>query len=253
MRAFDTHAHLADLPDIKKAVENAISASLVGVVAVSANKLTCEKTLALGDAYPDFVYPAIGIHPTEWLGEDVESTIEYIRGAAGDVSSIGEIGLDYWGKFKDETLRERQRGIYAALLEIAREHNLPVSIHSRGAWKDALKIALEHGPGKGVFHWYSGPVDLVHKIVDAGYYVSCTPALEYSRELREAMSAAPLDRILVETDSPVYLRSQQRQSEPADVLLTIIQLARLKGLSEEETTEVTTANAETLFNHSGRV
>ncbi len=253
MRALDTHAHLADLPDIEGSVARASGKGIIGIVAVSANKITSEKTLALADAYPDYIYPAIGIHPTEWLGDDVDSTIDFIRRAAGGVRAIGEIGLDYWGKFKDEALREKQRGIYTALLEIAKEYDLPVSIHSRGAWKDAIKMAEEHGPEKGVFHWFSGPTDLVPRIVDSGYYVSCTPALEYSKELREAMSEAPLDRILVETDSPVYIRNQQRQSEPADVLLTIRHLAQLKGLSEEETAEATTANAETLFNHPGPI
>ncbi|MCJ7574771.1 TatD family hydrolase, partial [Candidatus Bathyarchaeota archaeon] len=90
--------------------------------------------------------------------------------------------------------------------------------------------------------------DLLPELLDHGYYISCTPALEYSKELMEAVTRVPLERILIETDSPVYIRSLARQSEPADVAITLMHLAEIKGLPPEDIAEATTRNAEILFN-----
>jgi TatD DNase family protein len=247
MGPLDTHVHLADLPE--ETVERARAAGLSGVVAVSATLATCEGTLRLRDAHPGFVHAALGVHPTEFFDQDFPAVLEIIRGNAGRCVAVGEIGLDYWHKLvrKDKAQRERQREFYVAQLELARELDLPVSIHSRGAWGDCLSLAREHGPSRGVFHWYSGPLDVLDAVIDAGYYVSCTPALEGSPELRAAMERAPLERILVETDSPVWIKSQSRPSEPADVLLTLRHLAELKGQALADVESVTTRSAETLF------
>jgi TatD DNase family protein len=247
MGPVDTHAHLADLPE--GTVERARAAGLSGVLAVSATIKTCEGTLRLREAYPGYVHAALGVHPTEFFDQDLEAALTLINGNASRCTAVGEIGLDYWHKLvrKDKTQRGRQTEFYVAQLELARELDLPVSIHSRGAWGDCLKLAVEHGPGKGVFHWYSGPLDVLDAVVDAGYYVSCTPAVEVSPELRAAMGKAPLERILVETDSPVWIKSLERPSEPADVLLTLRHLAALKGLPVEDVEAATSRSAETLF------
>jgi TatD DNase family protein len=247
MAPLDTHAHLADLPE--EAIARARSAGLGGVVAVSANVKTCEGTLRLRDAYPGYVHAALGVHPTEFFDQDLDSALTLIRDNATRLAAVGEIGLDYWHKLvrKDKAQRERQTKFFVAQLELAKELDIPVSIHSRGAWRDCLSLALEHGPGEGVFHWYSGPLDVLTDVVDAGYYVSCTPAVEGSPELRAAMEKAPLERILVETDSPVWIKSLNRPSEPADVLLTLRGLAELKGLPSGDVETATTKNAETLF------
>jgi TatD DNase family protein len=247
MEPVDTHAHLADLPD--GAVVRAKAAGLSGVVAVSATVQTCEGTLRLREAHPGFVHAALGVHPTEFFDQDLDAALTLVRDNASRCAAVGEIGLDYWHKLvrKDKAQRGRQTEFYVAQLRLARELDLPVSIHSRGAWGDCLKLAVEHGPGRGVFHWYSGPLDVLDAVVDAGYYVSCTPALEVSPELRAAMERAPLERILVETDSPVWIRSLSRSSEPADVVLTLRHLAALKGLPVGGVEAATTRNAKTLF------
>ena len=247
MGPIDTHAHLADLGD--EAVARAMAAGLSGIVAVSASLPTCEGTIRLAKQHPGFVHAALGIHPTEFFDQDLNSSLAFIRGNAPGCVAVGEIGLDYWHRLvrRDEAQRERQREFYVAQLQLARELDLPVSIHSRGAWGDCLKLATEHGPGRGVFHWYSGPLDVLAGVLDLGYYVSCTPALEGSPELRAAMEKTPLERILVETDSPVWIRSEGRASEPADVLLTLRHLADLKGLPLGDVEAATTGNAETLF------
>ncbi|MCX6649948.1 MAG: TatD family hydrolase [Candidatus Bathyarchaeota archaeon] len=247
MGPLDTHAHLADLPE--GAVERARAAGLSGIVAVSATAATCEDTLRLQQSNEGFVHAALGVHPTEFFDQDLEASLALIRANSGRCVAVGEIGLDYWHRLvrKDATQKGRQTEFYVAQLELARELDLPVSIHSRGAWGDCLSLALQHGPGRGVFHWYSGPLDVLEKVIDAGYCVSCTPAVEVSPELRAAMVKAPLERILVETDSPVWIKSLSRASEPADVKLTLRHLAELKGLPLGDVEAATTVNAETLF------
>jgi TatD DNase family protein len=110
-----------------------------------------------------------------------------------------------------------------------------------------VNLAIKCGPGRGVFHWYSGPLDVLREVLNAGYYVSCTPAVEVSPELRNAMVETPLERILIETDSPVWIKSLNRPSEPSDVLVTLRHLSELKGSPQAEVEAVTTKNAETLF------
>ena len=248
MGPIDTHAHLADLEG-DEAVTRARIERLSGIVAVSASVQTCEGTIKLARKNRGFVHAALGIHPTEFFNQNLGIALEIIRQNASSCVAVGEIGLDYWHRLvrKDTSQRERQKEFYIKQLQLASELELPVSIHSRGAWGDCIKLALEYGPGRGVFHWYSGPLDVLVEILDSGYYVSCTPALEGSKEQRKAMEKTPLERILVETDSPVWIRSQNRASEPTDVLLTLMHLASLKELPFGDVEAATTRNAETLF------
>jgi TatD DNase family protein len=249
MRLIDTHAHLSDLEDRDTIVHNARQVGVVAVVAMGANLATSKSTLTWAEDYPGFVYPCIGIHPTEFMEEEVQSTLSYLQEHIATIVAVGEIGLDYWHREvrKSEDVRERQRELYAYQLRIAREFGKPASVHGRGAWRDVLDLAVEHGPEKVVFHWYSGPADVLDELLDRGYYISATPAAEYSRDHRAALNIVPLERIVIETDSPVFLRNRGRTSEPADLVVTLKALAKLKEASEEEVALITTGNAEKIF------
>ena len=249
MAPVDTHAHLVDLAETEAVVEHASSAGLSGIIAVSTSAANFSGTLLLASKHPGFVHAALGVHPTEFFDQDLVYVLDSIRVNSKRLVAVGEIGLDYWHKLvrKDKAIKERQIEFYTSQLRLAVELDLPVSIHSRGAWSDCLLYAEQSGTTRGVFHWYSGPLDVLDQILERGFYVSCTPTLESSPELRAAMSRAPLERILVETDSPVWIRSQARASEPADVLLTVKHLALLKGLPEEDVASATRKNSETLF------
>lgn len=248
-RLIDTHAHLSDLGDVEGVIKRSKQAGVDAIVAVGANMHTCTATLRWAEAFTDYVFPALGIHPTEWAEDDVPSTLQYIEAHLDGCVAVGEIGLDYWNREarKSKDIRERQRSIYIQQLEMAAEHGKPVSVHGRGSWRDALNLARQHGPEGAVFHWYSGPLDILEELLDAGYLVSATPAVEFSRDHRKALDKAPLERILIETDSPVHLRNRDRSSEPADLVITLRALAKLKDASEEEVAEVTTGTAETFF------
>jgi len=246
-RLIDTHAHLDEFDEMEAIIERAREAGVDAIIAVGANMRACRSTLQWADAYPGYVYPALGVHPTEWFEEDVEETLRFVEEHLSRCVAVGEIGLDYWSREarKSKAVRRRQREIYVRQLEMAVEYDKPVSIHSRGSWRDALDLLLKHGPERAVFHWYSGPIDILRELLNAGYYISATPAAEYSKHHRAALQEAPLERILLETDSPVEYRG--RPSEPADLPLVARALAELKDVSLEEVVEATTRNAERLF------
>ena len=242
----DTHAHLSDLEDRVGVVRRARAVGVEAVVAVGGNLETSRATLDWADEFEGYVYPALGIHPTEWMSDDVDESLKFIDENIDRCVAVGEIGLDYWREArKSEELRERQREIYTRLLGIAVDHGKPASVHGRGAWEDALGLAREHGPDRIIFHWFSGPLEILREVLDSGYLISATPATEFSRDHRAALAEAPLESIVIETDSPVSYHG--KRAEPADILLTLRSLADLKGVTEEEVAEVTTRNARTFF------
>jgi len=245
----DTHAHLSELKDKEGVIQRAKEAGVEAIIAMGTNLASSVATIEWAEKYQGFVHPAIGIHPTEFLNDDVPETLRYIQENISKVVAVGEIGLDYWDKAarKDEAVRERQRDTYIKQLQIAREHDLPASVHGRGSWQDALDLAVAHGPERIVFHWYSGPLDILDSLLDSGYYISATPAAEYSKDHRAALEHAPLESILVETDCPVYMRNRKRGSEPMDVTITVKALAKLKDTTTEEVALATTRKAREIF------
>jgi TatD DNase family protein len=249
MGIIDTHAHLSDLEDRGSVMSRAKEAGVEAIITMGSNLTTSIATIEWADEYPGYVHPAIGIHPTEWMADDVKETLKYVKDQMERIVAVGEIGLDYWDRDarKDEDIRETQRHIYVSQLQMARENEKPVSVHGRGSWRDALDLAVRHGPERVVFHWYSGPLDVLSELLDRGYYLSATPATEYSRDHRAALEAAPLERIMLETDSPVYMRNRKRNSEPSDVVVTLNALAKLKEIPREEVERITTENAKAFF------
>jgi TatD DNase family protein len=249
MDIVDTHAHLSELQDAEGVIGRAKKAGITAIVAVGANHEANEKTLWWAERNPRYVNPAIGIHPTEWAGDDVLSSLNFIRERIDGCVAVGEIGLDYWYRDarKNEGIRDKQRSIYIEQLKIAKEWEKPASIHGRGAWRDVLDLASAYGPETIVFHWYSGPMEVLSELLDRGYYISATPAVEYSKDHRAALEEAPLERIVIETDSPVYMRNRKRNSEPADTVVTLQALSRLKEISEERVSRITTGNARKIF------
>jgi TatD DNase family protein len=248
LKLVDTHAHLSDLEDREGVIRRAREAGIEAIVAVGGNLETSRATLDWANDYGRYVHPALGIHPTEWAGDDVDETLRFIDEHIDRCVAVGEIGLDYWNREakESEDLRERQREIYVRLLGIAVDHGKPASVHGRGAWEDALGLARKHGPDRIIFHWFSGPLDVLRGVLDSGYLISATPAAEFSRDHRAALSEAPLESIVIETDSPVSYHG--KRAEPEDILLTLSSLAELKGVPEKKVAEITTLNAKRFFN-----
>jgi TatD DNase family protein len=237
----DAHAHLNEIKDIDSAIHRALGAGVERIVAVGMEAASNRETLALSERFPGIIFPAIGYHPWSITPEGVEENVSFIRDHLAACVALGEVGLDYKAKVK----KNLQREVFSQVLKIAAEHNKPVIIHNRFSHERAYRMLLEADIQKAVFHWYNGPLDLLSRLVADGYYVSATPALSYSPPHQEAIREAPLDRILTETDAPVEY--QGNISEPADLLITLQELARLKNLDWETVARRITANARGFF------
>jgi TatD DNase family protein len=205
------------------------------------------KSLEVAGLFPDFYFSAIGVHPSNILKTDLDAAEAFISENLTRCVALGEVGLDYAYDFaRSKDIRAVMRGLLERLIELAVDVGVPASVHSRSAYKDTLEIVVASGV-EAVFHWYDGPIPVLRELLDAGFYVSATPAVEYSKGARAVMLEAPLERILVETDSPVFLRGLGRESSPVDVVGVVDALAELKGLESSEVARVTTRNTERLF------
>ena len=208
------------------------------------------RAIALAEAHPDLV-AAVGVHPNDAAGFG-ESHLAELRAQASapGVGAIGEIGLDYhW----QTVAREEQVRAFVAQLGLARELNLPVIVHCREAYDDALELLRDHGCGLPglVMHAFSGQAEHLRAALALGFHIGIGGPLTYpgAHGLRAMVEAAPLDRILVETDSP-YLAPQPhrgRRNEPAYVTTVVQKIAELRGQSASDIARITTDNGRRLF------
>jgi TatD DNase family protein len=250
----DTHAHLDD-PRLRAQIGDVLArsraAGVVQVVAIATTAEDSRSVIALAAAHPG-VFASVGIHPNE-AAEAGPGDWEEIVDLAGRprVVAIGETGLDrHW----DRTPMPVQQESFARHLELAHRLDLPVVIHCRDSAPDIVAQLSSLGrPVKGVLHSFTGDRDQARAFLDLGLHLSFAGMITFANKaldpLRDAAALAPLDRILVETDSP-YLTPHPfrgKLNEPARVALTGSHLAEIRGISLSELAQATTANARRLF------
>jgi TatD DNase family protein len=199
------------------------------------------KTLDIAGRFPGTVLPAIGYHPWRILAEDVDRNLAFIESQLSQCVALGEVGLDYKVKVK----KPLQWDVFSRVLNFAVNQKKPVIVHSRFSYQRSFQMVSAAGVERAVFHWYSGPLDILEEIIHKGYYISATPALAYSRFHQAAVKKAPLERILVETDSPVAY--QGKKSEPVYLIDTLKSLSLLKGMPVQKVADITTENAGRFF------
>ncbi|MBM3249102.1 MAG: TatD family deoxyribonuclease [Candidatus Omnitrophica bacterium] len=251
----DTHAHLDQIDNLDDVLKRSFEAGVKTIVAVSSDYNSCNKTLEISKSKQAKILPAFGIHPWEITAEATDKCIEFIKENAKYAIAIGEIGLDYWYKEvkKDKSKKEIQQDLFKKQLSIAKQYNLPVIIHSRGAWQDCFNLCKENSIKNAVFHWYSGPIDILKEILNFGYFVSATPALSYSPQHQEAIRNTPLDSLLIETDCPVFYKNQSGEgfnAEPKHVALTLDLVSNIKNLPKAAAAEKMLKNAKKFFNYN---
>ncbi|UCD87070.1 MAG: TatD family hydrolase [Desulfobacterales bacterium] len=239
--AIDTHAHLDELPDPEAAIQEAQKGAVLGIVAVGQDIRSNQKTLEIASQHPGFVFPAVGYHPWRLDADHDEETFAYIDTNLKHCVALGEVGLDY----KAKTKKKVQKAIFRELLAIAKKHDKPVIVHCRYVHETAFRMVKEAGLAKAIFHWYSGPLDLIPVIAGDGYYMSATPALLYNPYHAAAIRAVPLSNLLLETDAPVQY--QELAARPVHVQVTLKEVAGVKGVSVEEIAAQTTQNAKACF------
>jgi len=246
-RLIDTHAHLDELENLDSRLEEAKENGVIATVAVGSNYQSNVKILEISHRYCSFVYPALGLHPWQLANlkpHQLDDNLQFIEQNIATAVAIGEIGLDYDKRVVKAASKELQKDTLRQLLDLARKYNRPVIIHSRYAWKDSFQLVEQAGIGKAVFHWFTGFSSVLSDIINAGYFISATPATEYHEEHRRAVRQTSLNRLLLETDCPVtYGRGIRYKSKPADVVRSLKAAAQLKEINEAVIAEQTTRNA----------
>lgn len=250
---FDSHAHIDDsrfdsdrLETIERARENGVT----GIINIGADMASSARSVALAQAH-EGIYAAVGIHPHDAkaaVNADYDRMAEWVE-QEKKVVAIGEIGLDY---YYDLSPREVQQEVFIRHIDLARQLRKPIIIHDRDAHGDVMNIVKKEAKGIiGVFHCYSGSLEMAKEVLKLGFYVSFAGPVTFAKstKLKEIAATVPLERLLVETDSP-YLTPHPhrgRRNEPAHVRLVAEEVARLRGLSLEAVAEATTQNVKQLF------
>ncbi|MCX5992365.1 MAG: TatD family hydrolase [Chloroflexi bacterium] len=246
-RLVDSHAHLEELGDLGSAIERAKQSGVVAIVAVGSDYESNHQVLEIAGKYQGFVHPALGLHPGR-LNEDLlslERHLQFIEDNLSVAVAVGEVGLDYHKRVVGAAGKDLQQKVLGTILALAKRCGKPAIIHSRYAWRDSFELTKKASLEKAIFHWYTGPTNVLREILEQGHFVSATLAVEYHEEHRRAVKEVPLENLLLETDCPVVY--QGHQAEPADVSRALRATAEMKGLSPDFVAEKTTENALRLF------
>ena len=248
---FDTHAHYdsSKFSEDRDAVLQAVYACGVSLIVDPGDTLERSKNaVALAKQY-DFVYAAVGVHPEEYETW-TEETVAGLRVLAQEpkVVAIGEIGLDYYW---DKEPTELQKKMFRAQIKLALELDLPIIVHDREAHGDCFSIVCEYPELRGVFHCYSGSAEMAKELIKRGWYLGFDGPITYKNNVKamEVLAVTPVDRIVLETDSP-YLapvpnRGKRNDSRNLPYIAEIV--AREKGLTIEETARLTMENGKRLY------
>ena len=248
---FDTHAHYDDkaFDEDRDTILPQIHASGVDrIIDPGCDVDSSRKAIELAEKY-DFIYAAVGIHPEE-LSKWTDGSLETIRALAGHEKcvAIGEIGLDYYW---DDSRKEEQKELFARQIELALELEKPVIIHDREAHGDSFEIISRYPDLRGVFHCYSGSAEMAKELLKRGWYLGFDGPVTYknARKTLEVLEICPLERILIETDSP-YLSPvpmRGRRNDSRNLRFVAEKIGEIKGMTAGEVIELTNRNAKTLF------
>lgn len=252
---FDTHAHYDDEAfdeDREDFLARLPKEGIAKVVDVGASLASCKKVVELMERY-DFIYGAIGIHPSETAElEEDEERFQWVKEACRHEKcvAVGEIGLDYYW---DEPERELQKKWFLRQLDLARELKLPVVIHSRDAAKDTADLLTEAKAEEigGVIHCYSYTKEMARTFLDMGFYFGIGGVLTFknAKKLREAVEYIPMDRIVLETDCPYLAPVPFRGKRNCSLYIphVVEAMAQIKGISVEEVRKQAWTNAHNLY------
>ena len=249
---FDTHAHMDDraFDEDREALLSRLPEEGIGLLmnpgcSLASSRAAC----ALAGNY-DYIYAAVGSHP-DVAAEVCPEVLEQYRVLIREnpkVRAIGEIGLDY---HYEDIPREIQKEAFRAQMALAAELNLPVIVHEREAHGDGMAIVREFPTVTGVFHCYSGSLEMARELISLGWYIGFTGVLTFknARKALEVAAALPLERIVLETDCP-YMSPEPfrgKRNDPGKLYRMAQSLAALRGLSEDAFQRVTLENGRRLY------
>lgn len=253
MYFIDTHTHLYDdegLNLVDEHIHNAIEQNVQKMYMPNCDSTTIKPMLDIYDRFPQHCFPMIGLHPCyvkENYKNELHIVLEYIEKYR--FWGIGEVGLDfYW----DRTFIKEQKEAFELQIEIAKEHELPVIIHSRSSTKECIDIIKRKQNGKLIplFHCYSGTLDEAREIIDLGGYLGIGGVVTYKKStLPEILAHIPIKNIVLETDAPYLAPIPYRGKRNKSTYIPIIaeKLAQIYNISVENIAKETSLNAQTIF------
>ena len=249
---FDTHAHYDDaqFDADREALLSAMPENGVGLILDPGCDLESSRAaIALAEQYPH-VYAAVGYHP-ENCAPYTDADLDILRRLAQHpkVVAIGEIGLDYY--WEQNPPKEFQQAVFRAQLALARELSLPVIVHDREAHADCLAIVKEFPGVRGVFHCYSGSVEMARELWKLGWYLGLDGPVTYKNARRtvEVVQEVPLERLLLETDSPYMAPVPKRgtRNDSRNIAHIAAKIAEVRGMTADEVIRIAYENGKRLF------
>lgn len=265
MNLIDVHCHLSFdrfKEDLDSVVKRAKDSNVKFIVSSGVGPKTNREVLDLSKKYKGIVFCSFGIYPVDAVAPliktpsddvardieifDVDTELKWIEEHKTEMVAIGEVGLDY-KMVVEEDARESQRDIFRKIITLAKKINKPLVIHSRNGEEDVLKILKEENFNKAVMHCFSGKKRLIKEGVTQGVYFSVPPVITRLEHFKTLVEIVPLTQILTETDAPYLSPVAQTRNEPANVTITIKEIAKIKGISESEVADQIYKNAKTLF------
>jgi len=267
MELIDIHAHLGST-QFEKDIEEVIDrCGKKGIIVINSgiNPSTNRKILEMKEKYPNTLEISFGIYPIDALVKEIESSeknfwgniedfnvseeLEWIKEHKEDCVAIGEIGLDY--NFEeirnDERLKEKQKEVFRKILDLSKDIDKPVIIHSRKSEKDAIEILEEKGMKKVVMHCFNGRKSLIRRCIENKWFFSIPPIIKRLEYFRMLTEMTPIEQILTETDSPYLSPIVGERNEPKNVAVTIKEISKIKNLDEKVVREKIIENAKWLF------
>lgn len=248
----DTHTHINMIESIsiEEILNNAKENGIEKVIVPSANPKDFPEIVELINKY-DNVYGMLGVHPSDAKDWD-DSLINQIKDLCNNkkIVAIGEIGLDYYW---DKSFNDLQKDVFIKQIKLANELNLPLDVHDREAHKDTFDILKQYNiNSKVVMHCFSGSVEFAKECVKKGYYLGIGGVVTFKNaiKMKEVAKHIPLEYIILETDAPYLTPVPYRgtENQPAYVKYVAEEIAKLKEISYEEVKNITTSNAERIFN-----
>jgi len=249
---FDTHAHMDDhaFDMDRENLLDALQSQGIGLLMNPGCSLASSRNASELSRRYDYIYAAAGSHPdaADEVDEGVLEEYKNLISANPKIKAIGEIGLDY---HYEDIPREIQCRAFRMQMELARTLKMPVIVHEREAHEDGMRIVREFPEVTGVFHCYSGSLEMAKQLIDRGWYIGFTGVLTFknARKAVEVASAIPLDRIVLETDCP-YMSPEPfrgKRNDPGRLYRMAERLAEIRGLSVEEIHAITLENGKRLY------
>jgi TatD DNase family protein len=245
----DVHCHL-EQPDYDSDREQVIEnckQQLKAIITSCAHPKDFDLTMQLVEKYKGFVFATVAIHP-EFIKEiserEKEEFFSLVRKNREKIVGIGECGLDF--KIEEEDWREKQKELFLESISLAKELKMPLVIHAREAFAEAIEILEKNGAKDVLMHFFSAK-ELLEKIIENGWFISVNTTLLTSKKIKKIVRDMPLEKIMTETDSP-WLGQEGKRNDPSSVKLVIQKIAEIKKVEKEEVDKITTENAIKFFN-----